>query len=317
MNMHNIARLTIAVPLIAGVLSLGACAKNEEGKAAATQVAAKVGSEEITVHQVNQILSLSNNAGGSVEDMQAMGREVLEKLIDQQLALEKATEAKLHRSPEVVSQIEAAKRDILARAYMQQLISGLPRPTESEAKKYYAEHPQLFRERRVFNIEEVIAKPAPDVAGMLRAMASEAKPIKDIGAFLKAHNIPFNGGSSNRSVEEIPLELLSRVYALKDGQAIVLEAPQGVTFLRVVSSQPAPISEAAALPRIQKFLSNQRASEALAAAFKELRANTKIEYMGEFAQRSTVTPATVPVEPAVAKPATLQSTIEKGIAGLK
>lgn len=113
------------------------------------------------------------------------------------------------------------------------------------------------------------------------------------------------------------MELLSRVYALKDGQAIVLEAPQGITFLRVVSSQAAPISEVAALPRIQKFLSNQRASEALAAAFKELRANTNIEYMGEFAQRSAVTPATVPVEPAAAKPSALQSTIEKGIAGLK
>ena len=74
--------------------------------------------------QINQVLQRANTNGASPEAAKAMGREVLEKLIDQQLAVDQATEAKLQRSPEVVSQIESARREILARAYLQQLASA-------------------------------------------------------------------------------------------------------------------------------------------------------------------------------------------------
>jgi EpsD family peptidyl-prolyl cis-trans isomerase len=317
MNMHNITHTAIAVSLMAALLALGGCGKKDEPKAAATQVAAKVGSEEISVHQINQVLSRSNTAGGSAQDMQAMSREVLEKLIDQQLAIDQATEAKLHRSPEVVAQIEAAKRDILARAYLQQLTGGLPKPTDDDAKKYYAEHPQLFSERRVFNVQEIIAKPASEVGELLRTLGNSAKPIDDIAAALKAKNIPFSGGSASRAAEQIPLELLPRVHALKDGQSLVLEAPQAITLLRVVSSQLAPVAEADALPRIHMFLSNQRASEAVAAKFKELRASTSISYLGEFASPPAAAPSTPTTAASTPAPADAKTTLEKGVAGLK
>jgi EpsD family peptidyl-prolyl cis-trans isomerase len=327
MNHHTFTRTAIAVTLLGALLALGACGKKDEAKGTATQVAAKVGSEEISVHQINQVLSRSNNAGGSAEETQAMGRDVLEKLIDQQLAIDQATEAKLHRSPEVVAQIEASKRDILARAYIQQFTSSLPKPTDDEAKKYYAEHPQLFSERRVFNVQELLAKPGPDVAELLRTLSSSSKPLDDMAAALKAKGIPFNSGNSTRPAEQIPLDLLPRMNALKDGQSLVLEVPQGITVLRVVSSQSAPIAEAAALPRIQMFLGNQRAAEAVAAKFKDLRASTKISYLGEFAAPAAATPTAAPATAAAPAPAAAQapapaptdakSTLEKGVAGLK
>ena len=114
---------------------LAACGKHEDK--VATQVAAKVGSEEISVHQINLVLNSANTNGATPEAVKGMSREVLEKLIDQQLAISQATEKKLDRTPEVVAQIEASKRDILARAYVQQLVAALPKPSADEAKKYY------------------------------------------------------------------------------------------------------------------------------------------------------------------------------------
>ncbi|NVO07846.1 MAG: peptidyl-prolyl cis-trans isomerase, EpsD family, partial [Rhodoferax sp.] len=72
------------------------------------------------------------------------------------------------------------------------------------------------------------------------------------------------------------------VAALKDGQSIVLETAQGISLMRVVSSQAAPVTEEAAAPRIQQFLGNQRAGEAVKAEMAKLRAATKVTYMGEF-----------------------------------
>ncbi|CAM8643202.1 cis_trans_EpsD, peptidyl-prolyl cis-trans isomerase, EpsD family [Comamonadaceae bacterium] len=318
MMKHTRFSATLLATAIA--LTLVACG-DKEGKKVATQVAAKVGSEEISVHQINQVLSRTNTGGASPEAVQAMGKEVLEKLIDQQLAVDQATENKLHRSPEVVAQIEAARRDILARAYIQQVSAGIAKPTAEEAKKYYVDHPQLFSERRIFNVQEIVAPNQPGVADLLKSHVAGGKSLEEIAAALKAKAIQFNGGSATRAAEQIPLDVLPKIHALKDGQATVIEAPQAITVVRVVSSQASAVAEAAALPRIEQFLTNQRAGEAVATNIKQLRSTTKIAYMGEFEKGATpvaapATPAT-PAPDAAATDDKTKSVIEKGVSGLK
>ncbi len=306
---------------LAGALALGltACG-NKDDKKAATQVAAKVGSEEISVHQINQILSRTNTAGASQAQVQAMSREVLEKLIDQQLAVDQAMEGKLHRSPEVVAQIEASRRDILARAYLQKLVAGLSKPSPEELRKYYLEHPQLFSARRIFNVQEIVVASAPGLAEQLRAFAASNKPITEVANWLKSKDIKFDGGSATRAAEQIPLERLPQISALKDGQSLVTESPRSITLLRIASSQLSPIAEAAALPRIEQFLTNQRASAAVAADIKKLRTDTKISYMGEFAKAdgsAAAPPAVAPIAAESPAATDFKSAIEKGVAGLK
>lgn len=299
-------------------LALSACG-NKDKKEAATQVAAKVGSEEISVHQINQILSRANTAAATPAAAHAMSREVLEKLIDQQLAVEQATEEKLHRSPEVVAQIEASKRDILARAYMKKIAGAVPKPSLEEVKKYYAEHPELFSARRIFNVQEIVVPAAPGLADQLRAFAASGKPMVDIANWLKSKDVKFDGGSATRAAEQIPLERLPQIHALKDGQSLVIEAPQSLTLLRLVSSQSVPVPEAAALPRIEQFLNNRRGSEAVTASLKKLRADAKVTYMGEFA-KSNGAPAAAPAATLAPPQPTfapdVKTAIEKGVAGL-
>ena len=300
-------------------ISLSACGDKGEKKVV-TQVAAKVGSEEISVHQINQVLNSANTSGATPQAVQAMGRDVLEKLIDQQLAIDQANEKKLNRSPEVVAQIESAKRDILARAYIQQLVSGLPKPTQEETKKYYVEHPQLFAERRIFNLQELIVPAKPGLADQIGELVNAGKPMEEIANWLKTHDVKYSGGSATRAAEQIPMELLNRLQKLKDGQSLVAQTPQAITLIHIIASKTVPADEASALPRIAQFLGNQRAGETVAANMKALRKTAKIEYMGEFA-KSDATAASAPA-PAVSAPAMSaeeqkRSELEKGISGLK
>lgn len=308
------------------ILGLAACGSKDEKKPA-SQVAAKVNAEEITVHQINYILSRSNAGNTSPEQAQKMRREILDKLVDQQLAVEQALEKKLDRSPDVVMAIEAARREILAQAYVHQLTGALPKPDADEAKKYYAEHPQLFAERRIFNIQEIVLPAAANVAAPLREMITAGKPMEDIANWLKSKDIKFGGGSATRPAEQIPLELLPKVHALKDGQGMIIEGPETITIMRVVASQSAPVTEAVALPRIQQFLGNQRAGEAAASEFKQLKAKARITYQGEFASvdagaaaPATAATANAPVAATPAAPApkpAANTNIERGVAGLK
>ena len=308
--------LSVLAPTLA--LGLTACGSKEDAKTS-TQVAAQVDSEEISVFQINQVLSRANTGNLSPEAAKALSREALEKLIDQQLALNEATEAKLNRTPDVIAQLETSRREILARAYLQKIVGGLPKPSPEEVKKYYADHPQLFSQRRIYNIQEIVVPATPGKAKEIQDLVLSNKTIEETAAWLRSKDVKFGGGAATRTAEQIPLEILAKIYTLKDGQSLVVQSPQNVTLIRVASSKEAPVAEAAALPSIEQFMTNQRANEAMTANMKLLRTNAKITYTGDFAKdaESAATPvAAAPIAAASAQ-GNAQSIIDKGVAGLK
>lgn len=309
---------TISILVLTLVLGLTACGE-KESKKPASQVAAKVNAEEISVHQINYVLShTAALANVPAEKAPVVRREVLNKLIDQQLAVEQAIEQKLDRSPEVLMAVEAARRDVLARAYIEQVASKQPKPSDEDAKKYYAENPALFAERRIYNIQEIVLPATEAVMPQLRAMVDSGKSMEDIATWLKNQNVKFGGAGATRTAEQIPLELLSKVHQLKDGQGAILQNGTTITIMRIVSSQTSPIAESDALPRIQMFLTNKSGTAAAERELKELKAKAKIAYQGEFADVANVPP--VPAAPSATEPPTISgadTVIEKGAASLK
>lgn len=315
---YNASRITLVALLVA--IGLTGCS-DSDAKKPASQVAAKVNSQEISVHQINFALSRANAAALTPEQATKARQEVLGKLVDQQLVVEQAVEKKLDRSPSVMMALEAARQEVLTRAYFEQLGSGIEQPAPDQVKKYYTDHPQLFSERRVFNIQELtIQSTEQDVLAQVREMVVAAKPMDEIANWLKTRDIKFSGGAAARASEQLPLELLPRVHALKEGQGMVIQGPQGIVVMRVAGIREVPIGEEQAKSSIVKYLSNQRLKELMAAEMKQLRDKAKISYVGEFAEAANVPAApakadtaTAPVEEA----ASPDAAIEKGVAGLK
>lgn len=317
-------------------LSLAACSNQEESTAnAPTQVAAKVGDSEISVHQINQVLGSTPMRDPSKETLQAASNQILERLIVQQLAVDAATADKLHRSPDVVSAIEASRNEVLARAYMQKIAAATPKATPEEVKKYYNENPALFAERRAFNLQEILIPDTGSALPELRAMAEQGRPIDDMAGFLRAQKVRFTGGSATRTADQIPLELLPRLHALQDGQSLILTNGASTNLIRLASSRPIPLTEDQARPAIEQFLNNGRISEALAQEVKRLREATTIAYMGDFTKpaaatgTSTAAPSLTDGTPTAAAPAAAaqpanpsatspdQAALERGLQSIK
>ncbi len=266
--------------MLALALAAG-CGKQGDEKKIATQVAAKVNADEITVHQVNDILARTPNLAPELAERAK--REILDKLIDQQLARQKALEKKFDQSPGVVQAIEAARSEILARAYLDQIAAALPKPSPEEVKKYYAEHPELFARRRVFNLEEIVFVASDEVVARLRERAAKARSMQDIAEWLQSQGVKFVPNRGVRAAEQIPLEFLPKLQGTKDGEILVIDTGGSRQAIRVVASKEEPVDEATAAPRIQQFLFNRRSSEAIAAEMKQVKGQAKIEYVGEFA----------------------------------
>jgi len=239
------------------------CGTSERG--AAPQIALRVNAEAIAVQE----LELARKRG-----------DTLERLIDRRLARQQAIERGLDRVPQIVQAIETARTEILARAYRQLLAEAQPRPTRDEIAAYYVAHPELFAERRIYSLDEVVLVRGRELAPALCRRAQKGDRLEAIARWLESLEARFTINRFTRGADELPLELLPRLKAMKQGEVhLIDDGADGVVMLRLAAARPAPLDEAAAAPLIEKFLAARRSSEALAAELKRLRSEARIEYL--------------------------------------
>lgn len=315
-------RSTLIALLVLVALSACGNKSSTDEKKLATQVAAKVNKGEISVHQINNVLART----GSVKPEQAKlaGKQILDKLIEQELLVQQAMDKKLDRDPRVMQAIEASKREILSRAYLEQATSSAGKPDDASIKSFYDNNPALFKDRRVFTLQELVVNASLEQASAIQEQTKQARSMDDLVKYLKDQKIQFNANAGVKAAEQLPLEILPRFHEMKDGQTALIPTPAGLTLVHLATSQTRPLDEAAAKPFIEQYLTNQKRSEIAAAEIKQLREKAKIEYVGDFAKTdldSPVSPvpptpaAAAPVAPAVATP--VDKALEKGISGLK
>lgn len=308
----TLIRRHAALALAVAAVMVSAC--NGDRKPT-TQLAAKVNADEISVHQVNN--ALPANRAVPPDKLESVRREVLDRLIYQQLAVQQAVEEKLDRSPEVVMAMDAARRDILTRAYFGRVAAALPKPDAEEAGKYYEQHPELFSERRIYAVQELFMPAGAISAEALREQAS-TKNFDEIAAWLKSRNVAFVAKTERRSAEQFAPEVLRRLHGLKDGQTVVVELKGGLAVIRLTASVPAPVDQTTSLQPIQQLLASQQARAAIAEDIERLRAKARIEYLNEFAAAGDAEPRpAIPAPPPAAARSPAPVNLEKGVAALR
>lgn len=266
-------RLKRALPCVA--LLLAACGGGRGDPSA--DAVARVNKDEITGPQLAAVLQ---RQGPVVAE--AAARQALERLIDQTLAAQKAAELRLERDPQVAQQIEVARREVIARAWAERIGEAVQKPSADDIAKFYADRPALFKERRVYSLQELQIEAPPERQAGLRAQLAAAK---DLGAFiagLKSASIHFAVSQAVRGAEQLQPSTLDAIEAMKDGDTLVTPGPGGLTVLSMAGSRAEPIPEARARPLIEALLLNQRKAEAVQAALKLLRDDSRIDYFGKF-----------------------------------
>ena len=307
-------RSCLAVLAVASLALVAGCGdKKEKG---ASQTAVKVNKDEITVHQINFVLQ--QQRGLKPEQADAASRQILERLIDQQLALQRADDLKVDRDPRVVQMLEAARRDVLSRAYVEKISEAAVKPTAEEVKKYYDEKPALFKDRRIYSIQEIGIEAKPEQLPDLREKLAGAKDVNAFVEYLKTAGYRFNGNQAVRAAEQLPLASLDAFAKMKDGQAAIVPAPNGAQVIVLAGSRSQPVTEEQARPAIEQFLLNDRKRKLIEEDTKALRAAATVQYVGKFAEPAASAPAAAgSAMPASATPPTpAQASASAASAGL-
>ncbi|HPO19675.1 MAG TPA: EpsD family peptidyl-prolyl cis-trans isomerase [Rubrivivax sp.] len=274
-------RATTAL-LAATALWLAGC--ENKADVAAAPAAAKVNGEAIPLSQVEQLLQQQRL---KPEQADAASRQLLQRLVEQQLAQQKAVELKLDREPRVVQQLEAARREVLARAYFDKVGEAAAKPTAQEVAAFYQANPALFEQRRIYNLQEIDIEARPEQVAALKAQLEQAKNVNALVEYLKANGLRFNAAQAVRSAEQLPTASLGTFAAMKDGQAVLNATPSGAQLIVLAGSRAQPVTLEQAAPAIEQFLLNARKRELVAKDLKALRDAARIEYLGKYADAAS------------------------------
>jgi EpsD family peptidyl-prolyl cis-trans isomerase len=271
-------RAGVAVGALLGAAAgLAGCGAKE---GASSQTAARVNKDEITVHQIGAQLSQQAVKPDQVQEAE---RQILERLINRELAVQKAMDLKLDREPKVVQAIDSARQEIIARAYADKLGEGAARPTPADVKKYYDEHPVLFSERKIYQLQEFAVEADAKQVEALKAALPPLKTADELVTYLKANNLKFASTQSVRAAEQLPLPVLPVLARMSEGQALLNPAPKGAQIVILRGVRPQPVDAERASRAIEQFLVNEQKRKLLADDMKALRTAAKIEYRGRFA----------------------------------
>lgn len=235
----------------------------------ATQPVAKVNGSEISVQEVRAV------SGAAVA-------QALEKVIDRELLVQKALQAKLDRDPQIVQSIESARRQVLAQAYLERAATAAAGSTRDEVRAFYDENPALFAQRRIYRLRELVVSAPPEMLDVLRSEAAKARELDEVAAWLRARAAKFSADMLTQPAEQLPLAYLPQLVRMKPGDIAVFATPPGASVIQLVHAEDAVLSEAQAAPLIERFLAGRRRLEIAAAEVKRLREVATIEYLGEF-----------------------------------
>ncbi len=94
-------------------------------------------------------------------------KQLLDRLIEERVWMQAAARRGVERRPEVQRQIEQARRDLMIRTYLNEVMAANPAPSDSEAKVFYDAHVADYRIPGTVTVRHIQSKTENDARRLL------------------------------------------------------------------------------------------------------------------------------------------------------
>lgn len=278
----SFSRIYLPVWLGVVVAIAGCDGKQNVSSTDTAKVVAQVNGAKLTEDQVKTALQRIPNL--DKDRTKEASLQIARSLVEQELLVQKAEQEKLTDDPKVKAMLEAARKQVLAQAYMEKKLGPPALPTAGEITAYYNQHPELFGQRKLYQLQEVAIKAPASEHEAIRAQLAAAKSLNEFGGWLKSKNYPINATQEIKAAEQLPAPLLAKLQTMPDGQATIVTAPDGLVILVLAGSRLQPVTEAQAKPAIERLVQAQKRREVAKQELDKLKAAAKIEYLGDYVE---------------------------------
>ncbi len=255
--------------LLASVLA-GCDVAGDETQSAA--VLLTVNAKEITAATLEQAIA-NRDASISPE----IARNTLEDLINEELLVQDAVAAGLDRDPAVAASRALASRQTLARLAAERVLARSPPVSSADVHEYYAAHPALFAQRRIYQFV-VFAIPKAGLTAALQRQLDSAHSVERVRSALNRQKVGYEIHPVTASAENLPASKLDEFARARAGDLLLVEHEDQVFLMSVGSVTAAPIDFEAARVTIEQQLADKQKQAVLARYFTEQRARAAISY---------------------------------------
>jgi len=268
--------------IAAAVLALSACGNDKVRDE--SQIAVHVNKGEISVHQVQSILQRQPRLPSASSESAAS--QVLEILIDQELAAQAAIKQGLEADPSVIQALQLARRETLARAYHDRVAAKAAMPSSDEIDRYYESHPALFAQRRLYTLQEFAVEADDAQIRRLSEVIKQAKSADAVAGALRDLGPHHTTRQLVHAAEDVPLALLDLLSKAAVGQSVLVPQKGGARIFSLLHAQDAPIERRLAREPISKYLVAEQKRKFVVQAMADLRKDAKLQYVGAFTKAS-------------------------------
>ena len=256
------------IALLTATWLLAGCSDAKPGGSG--QVIARVNGQEISVHQLNRLIAQRG------ETTPAQRHEMTEHLIERELAVQQALADKLDRQPEVMLRLEEARRDALATAWAERQAENLTPPSQNDIARYYAEHPGLFADRKLYRLQELaLPADAPQIEEMATRL-QRGERLPELRTWLRRTGARFSDQNIVRPAEQLPIEAVERLLRVAPGGTVAFRSARALTVYQLESAEPLPVTRLAAEGVIRTYLVTQSRNQIIGNEIQRLRKSADV-----------------------------------------
>jgi len=258
----------------AAAVLLTGCEKKPGG-----QVVAVVNGEEISQQELNAELNGQQIPPGA--DRQRVMAELLQRVVDRKLLVQKAKEEGLDKTPAYLDQVRRTEENLLVNMLAGKAAKAIAVPDTAAVNQFVTGNPSLFAGRRRYQLDQ-LAFPIPADKSVLQKLAP-AHTLDAVAEILTANNVQFQRGNATLDTGTIPPELAQRIASLPAGEPFVVPANGQLVASVVKSTEEAPTPQQQVTPAATEFLRQQSLRTSMGKQLEAIRRDAKIEYQPGFA----------------------------------
>jgi EpsD family peptidyl-prolyl cis-trans isomerase len=265
------------------LLMLAGCS-GQQNSSANSQVLAKVNGDEISAYSLqSELKATQQNAGDPT-----VAKKLFAGLIDRQLLVQEALKLDLERAPEVIQAIESAKAKIYAQAYLSKKIAKLSPASEADINQYIESHPDKFRHRKVFKMQDVVFSNDMSLID-LPSIEKEVLTLAELQTILSTKGIAFETGDSQLFTDRLPDQVLNKIKPMKKGDLLFLHSNNNIIVKSIDDIVEQPLPEKSAHLLASRLLNQQKQQEFVTKEIARLKALATIDVLDpELSERSQV-----------------------------
>ncbi len=210
----------------------------------------------------------------------AARKAVLERLIDEKLLADAAEKDGVDRDSDTVLQIEAARRSVLARAYLEKITRSVAPPTDQELADYYQSRRELYASRVEASFEQVsFSGDAKTIDQYRTQLAADDAVLPKLIARAAADKVVVSRNMVERSSDQLPPLTATRLKTAAIGDSFLNARAGAVELITVRALRPAPLSLEQAKPLIRATLTAERKDRLAKAEVEKLRQRAKVKVL--------------------------------------